>query len=173
MSPPPLTHVDNEAAMYLLKEFLEEQKRLREKGITLEKLFFTIEQLGARLSKYESENDSLSVRQLQTELRLERYAKSHRVLAKRVLPEEERNDMTDTGVHKLFDKQRAEEFIALKLRVEQQNKQLEEQANINKDENTWWKRQRWIWGIGALAAVFLLFLSTIATILVSRLLMHK
>lgn len=157
------SRTDMRAALYLLKEFLDEQRKLREKGITLETLHE--DNLAARRSneKVVKRLLDLEEKQLEGALRLDRYGRRMRRLEERVLPSDEISP-DDTGVHRLLESKNAEEFLRLKFTVEEQKKELDEAKKDKKAEEAWWKRWRW----GIVAAILLQLATAWITWLAAR-----
>ncbi len=153
--------IELEAALYLLKDFLEDQKRLRDKGITLETIHHDLEQSTRRLNERQRD---LEQKHYETVLRQDRHGRRLKKLEERVLTAEEGSLDPDTGVHRLMDAKNAEDFIRMKVLIEEQQKEIEREKKEKNDEERWWRRQRWLWSIAAFAYI----LSMAATYYLAR-----
>lgn len=139
--------VEMQTAVYLLQDFLQEQKRLRDRGITIESLWNKQDQLHSAMETMVQE----TVRQ---GLNFDRYKRRIRALEERVFTGEDRQE-EDTGVHRNLDIQRAQELTELKIKLAENEKKLEK----NSENTQWWGRQKWIWVI----ALVFLFISALMT----------
>jgi hypothetical protein len=138
--------VDTEAVMYLMQDFLQEQKRLRDQGITLESI-----------SKQQTEihlvTKSIIREQAAQAMRMDRLKRRYKIIEERVLSEEDRRRISseDTGSH---DVRQAIEIAELKVKLADTEKTLEKQSERQADSGIWWKRQTWLWGTALFFAVF-------------------
>lgn len=130
-----------QAALYLLKEYLDKDKHLASRGITLEEIY-------RRLGAMHEALDTVVREQIAQGLRQERHGKRIRELRDMVNAMSGQEDPPeDTGSFRIEDAKRAMELADLSKKVA-----LREQEE--RDASTWWTRQRTLWiGIALMTLV--------------------
>lgn len=139
-----MREIEAETVLYLVKDFFVEQKRLRERGITLETVYDRVGDLQQKidfaLTGVHKNEQEIAVH----ESRFDRHGKRLRKLETQVFPNDEEEN---TGTHRMEELLRAKEMLEIKKRVED--------AEVAKrDSALWWRRQRFLW-IGAAIVVLL------------------
>lgn len=130
--------------VYLLKEFLIDQRRLKDKGVTLETVY----------EKLENVSETIEIDKKAFNLRLDRYAGRLRKLEKagsasssdsNPPPTDDENE--ESKIHRLQESQFARDFTEMKNEIKDESKRKLE-------EGVWWQRQRWVWGGAIMLALF-------------------
>jgi hypothetical protein len=135
-----LREIEAETVLYLLKDFFADQKRLRERGVTLEAIY-------DRVADVRQLAESTHEEQIAQASRLERHGKRLRKLEEKVFSEEGSPfEAEDTGTHRIEDLLKARELAELR-------KRKEESERVKKEDTIWWQRQRWLWAGAIVVAV--------------------
>lgn len=134
-----LREIEAETVLYLVKDFFAEQKRLRERGISLEAVYDRIADVRQVIDfKTQKIEEDVALQ----ESRIDRHGKEIRKLKEAVFHEE---NLEDTGSHNVADLLRAKELLDMKRELESQKEQKRESV-------IWWRRQRFLWiGMGIVA----------------------
>lgn len=155
---------------YLMREFLEEQKRLAAKGVSLETVFYTLEDNRRRTYGLQQALETVTRDQMAHAMRLDRYGRELRRLGKKIGGGSGDNprasgtneaDLENSGIHREEELRRATEFVELKHRLATAEKALDNAQSERRDATVWWKQQRWLALFGALMAIFVAVLSVI------------
>jgi len=150
-----------ETLIYLFKEYLADQKRLREKGVTMEALYESIERtrremtdMNGKQSAIRGVLDTLVADQIEVKMRLDRYGRRINQLEKHVHhgnddyePEE------NSQIIRLEEAKRAQEVAALKSRVATHEEDLKKERDRRDSDITFWQRQRGLWVVALISLV--------------------
>lgn len=141
------------AALFLLKEYLERDKRLEGRGISLEKIHESILDVRRQF-------DIVVREQINQGVRIEKQTIKLRELRALVKEVSGRDDIPeDTGSFRVDEVKRAIELAELRKKVEDSEKALAEKDKEERDGATWWQRQRVLWIVGFVIAFFTALLS--------------
>jgi hypothetical protein len=130
--------------VHLLKEFLIDQRKLKDRGLTLETVY----------EKLENVSEAIEVDKKATSLRLDRYGGRLRRLEKANSISSDNDsdpptseDDEESKIHRLQESQFARDFTEMK-------KEIKEEGKRKLDEGVWWQHQRWIWVGAIMLALF-------------------
>jgi len=156
-SPAPPPSVELETALYLLKDYLEKDKHLASKGITLEQVFHGIGDLSARVLGLRDAVGDIVKEQIAQGMRIERHGRKLRELrdvVNRMNGHDDDDPPEDTGSFRVEDTRRAVELSELQKKWEMSEAEKRELRKEERDKETWWSRQRSLWLV-ILAMTFL------------------
>ena len=136
----------SDVEVYLLREFLSDQRRLKEKGITLETIYDRVGNLGSDQRIMNS--------------RLNRHGNRLRNLETKINGKvDDDNSEENSKVHHLQELEMARELSEMK-------KEIVGTKEKREDEEVWWKRQRWIWAGAILLGIFGALISGCSALLI-------
>ncbi len=138
---------DIRAALFLLKESLEKEKKLAQRGITLETVY-------NKTSAVHGALDTIVRDQISLGMRVDRHRKDFNVLRRRVdqISGSDPDELEDTGSFRIEDAEKADKIVDLQ-------KKWDEKEREKRDSITWWKRQRFLW-VGITATIVAAALSS-------------
>jgi hypothetical protein len=151
-----------ETMMYLLKDFLSEQRKLHARGITLETLYNRVGEVQEKQNDIRGVINTLATDQIGLNMRLDRYGNRLRKLEKGAAKhhgDDDGDHSEDSGVIRIEEMKRAQELANLKQRVDAAQEELHREREMKNSNITFWERQRWLWVGLVFMAVFTALMS--------------
>lgn len=131
-----------EAALYLIRDFLQEQKRREREGVTVEAVLREVREGRAVADATKRHVEVVIKDQIATNLRLDRYGRRLRVLERaregHSSTADDKDEGETTGNFRVIDEQRAVEIASLRARTEQ----LESEKKEEKASESFWRNWR-------------------------------